>query len=104
MCVSLWLAPMRQGDILLLVRGYLDATLKQARHYMHTHTRLCLRFYSTEDRENEILPPSTSTHTSPAGRGLLINSSSQRFPKPCISVKITVQTDTVVSTFPREEW
>ncbi len=48
----------------------------------HTHTcsHLCLRFYSTEDRENKILPPSTSTHTSPAGRGLLLNSLCQQSP------------------------
>lgn len=43
--------------------------------HMHTCTHLCLRFYSTEDRENKTLPPSTNTHTRPAGRGLLLSSS-----------------------------
>ena len=69
-----------------MTSSFLFKDTSHSRHSVHTHTHtrththLCLRFYSTEDRENKILPPSTSTHTSPAGRGLLLNSSCQQFP------------------------
>lgn len=85
-CVCVGKHATAHGDILLpvfsrILRHHSDGEDTACTHAdTHARTHLFLRFYSTEDRENKILPPSTSTHTSPAGRALLLNSLCQQSP------------------------
>lgn len=98
----------------LSVQGYRDVTLTtRASRCMHTraHTHLCLRFYSTEDRENKILPSSTGihahthVHTPPAGRGFALSyQQSPTTATPCLISQNYCTDRHRGSTFLWEEW
>lgn len=76
-----------------------------SRTHMHTPVLEILQ-YTGQGKQNT--PPSTSTHTHHVLAGIccLIHHISDLplSPKLGLFSQITVQTDTVVSTFPREEW
>lgn len=86
-------------NILLPVQG---SQLQSRRAHTHTHT--CV-WHFTVQRTGKTNPSTSTCVTCWQGSAdKFIMSAFSHVPDSKASVNITVQTDTVVSTFPREEW
>lgn len=85
-CVSVWVSMrLLMVTYFLFFSGYCDVTQMGKTPHVHTqthtHAHTCFWDFTVQRTgKTKYFPPSTSTHTSPAGRALLLNSLCQQSP------------------------